>query len=525
MMPWTVKDVDGFKKGLTPEQKKKWVSTANGVLKECQSQGGSDCEGKAIRIANSKFEWTDEQWEEHDEHFATKPQDKPGGSNVGKYKKGPFCGPAGGAPQGSYPVNTRARAISAIAYARHAPNPSGIRKCVCGHYPDLPACGKKEKSSMSEKIPKGALRFVSTGAHAFVEGEEDKQLNMVVYSGGVIQGHWYWNNLAIDLEGMSFPMERYPILENHDTAKKIGFTGKPIIDGRIIINPKTTRFVDTEESREFQKLSSEGFPYQSSLYAKPTSVERLVEGEKKEVNGQIITGPGTIWRNCEFKEASVCVFGWDSKTNSSVFSRDETEDVDYTQIGGESYTYMTDAIVVDNSNNKEVKEMPKTVKELQEKYPELVQKLTDDLSAGHSQELQAKDDEINRLKKENEKQGDRIDHLEKKDIIRTEREIKSEAMQIVNSKLVATDIPERLYEKIRRLVKHDRFVQDDVLDTEAYSKFVDDEIKDFEEVGVTKTVLGMGGTSKGDVDDAKEKLDKEDDDAIEKMLKMTGDIQ
>jgi hypothetical protein len=56
-----------------------------------------------------------------------------GGSNVGRYKGVPknlFCGPAGGAPAGSYPVNTRARAISAKSYARHAPNPAGIKRCA-----------------------------------------------------------------------------------------------------------------------------------------------------------------------------------------------------------------------------------------------------------------------------------------------------------------------------------------------------------------------------------------------------------
>lgn len=67
---------------------------------------------------------------------------KPGGSNAGEYKKsdGPFCGPSGGAPKGTYPVGTKKRARAALAYARHAPNPAGIRKCVCRHWPDLPAC-------------------------------------------------------------------------------------------------------------------------------------------------------------------------------------------------------------------------------------------------------------------------------------------------------------------------------------------------------------------------------------------------
>jgi hypothetical protein len=56
-MPWTVSDVDEHKKGLTPAQKAKWVSVANGIYKACLAKGGTDktCAPKAIRIANSKF--------------------------------------------------------------------------------------------------------------------------------------------------------------------------------------------------------------------------------------------------------------------------------------------------------------------------------------------------------------------------------------------------------------------------------------------------------------------------------------
>lgn len=70
---------------------------------------------------------------------------KPGGSNVGDYKnisKKAFCGPSGGAPEGSYPVNSKKRARAALAYAHNAPNPSGIQKCVKRHFPSM---GKKKK--------------------------------------------------------------------------------------------------------------------------------------------------------------------------------------------------------------------------------------------------------------------------------------------------------------------------------------------------------------------------------------------
>lgn len=70
---------------------------------------------------------------------------KPGGSNVGKYKdvaKGSFCGPAGGAPAGSYPVNSKKRAKAALAYARNAPNPGGVKACVYRKFPNMKK-GKK----------------------------------------------------------------------------------------------------------------------------------------------------------------------------------------------------------------------------------------------------------------------------------------------------------------------------------------------------------------------------------------------
>ncbi len=56
-------------------------------------------------------------------------------SNVLKYKKekipkDKFCGPSGGASKGSYPVNTNKRCSAALSYARFAPNPCGIARCV-----------------------------------------------------------------------------------------------------------------------------------------------------------------------------------------------------------------------------------------------------------------------------------------------------------------------------------------------------------------------------------------------------------
>lgn len=65
---------------------------------------------------------------------------RPGGSNVGKYKnveKSDFAGPSGNSPKGSFPIDTLKRGKAALAYARNAPNPQGIRDAVYKKYPSL----------------------------------------------------------------------------------------------------------------------------------------------------------------------------------------------------------------------------------------------------------------------------------------------------------------------------------------------------------------------------------------------------
>jgi hypothetical protein len=53
-MPWTTRDVDRFKRGLTDVQKRQWIRIANSVRARCIADGGSEsaCDALAIRQAN-----------------------------------------------------------------------------------------------------------------------------------------------------------------------------------------------------------------------------------------------------------------------------------------------------------------------------------------------------------------------------------------------------------------------------------------------------------------------------------------
>lgn len=59
-MPWTIKDVDSFKSGLTAKQKRQWVAVANSALQKCLDNGGTDktCAPKAIKMANGTVKET-----------------------------------------------------------------------------------------------------------------------------------------------------------------------------------------------------------------------------------------------------------------------------------------------------------------------------------------------------------------------------------------------------------------------------------------------------------------------------------
>jgi Putative phage serine protease XkdF len=52
-MPWTAADAKTHKKGLSAKEARTWATVANEALSRCQDKGESDCEGRAIRIANS----------------------------------------------------------------------------------------------------------------------------------------------------------------------------------------------------------------------------------------------------------------------------------------------------------------------------------------------------------------------------------------------------------------------------------------------------------------------------------------
>ena len=379
------------------------------------------------------------------------------------------------------------------------------------------------------KIPKGALHFMDHAGTVnlkFEEGEEAPTIEMVGYSGDIIRDHWWWGDLMIDLDGMSFPKSKYPILEGHMTSSKIAFTGKPIIteDKKLMIDPKTTVFVDTEESEKFLKVSKKGFPYEASIYAIPSTIEQVGKGDIAEVNGRKMKGPGNIWRKSTFKEVSVVVFGYDSNTKAAAFGQGEME-LSLETLG----TVSSDG---NNINTKEVNNVTFELNKFKEDNPNDYKVIEDAIMAeattkfqggigtlekdnkSLTEKLAEKETELTKKETENQGMADRVLKLEKVDAIRGENELSTRADQIWSEKLSASTVAENLYDKCRIQVTHSKFIKDGNVDWEKFSEAVDAEIVDWVAKGATTSVLGMGVNTKessGDSDEQKLQ-EKADDD-------------
>ena len=182
-------------------------------------------------------------------------------------------------------------------------------------------------------------------------------------------------------------------------------------------------------------------------------------------------------------------------------------------------------------NEKEVKgmtEMEITVELFKSKDPEGYEKLVSDTIAQAVKdvqpELDEKDKEIAALKEANETlsrsldtTNDRMLKLEKKDAIRSEKEMAQEAASIWSRELTDSDVPANLHKKARSMVSHTKFIKDEVFDKAAFTEAVREEITDWEDR--TKTVIG-GGTPPGTENDAETVVEAEDDAAVAEMLEM-----
>lgn len=391
-----------------------------------------------------------------------------------------------------------------------------------------------DKDTSKKVINKSALCLSEPLKPVFSGADVEKPdgMTMLAYSGKIIPNHYFWGDLAIDVKGIKFPKDVYPILEDHNTEKKIGFSTKPIIIDNALHMEEIT-LLETNYAYDFVHNSKAGFPYQASIYAEPSKIEEVEEGKTAKVNGYELKGPGTIWRECALKESSVCTFGYDSKTSSKAFAEKDIE-IEYKILRDESKLSGSQNDKSIQENQKKETTMEFDINGFAEKQPEAyakfvegivavaVKEATDKLSVEHTEKVDALSAD---LVGANEKLADAEKEnlsFKKEAAILAQNALVTAAETLWATKLAESDLPENLHEKVKMHVSHEKFVGDEGLDSEAFGVAIDEEIADWADKGITSTVLGSGFSQKK-VDDDKEnanKLSKETDEQAEALLKL-----
>lgn len=173
--------------------------------------------------------------------------------------------------------------------------------------------------STEQKIPEAALCFASPVEFKAGTGEDGKTRTAsgVAYSGEVVTGHWYWDAVVFDINGIERPKAAIPLLIDHDSSKRAGFTSLAFGSD---VSLADARLLSNEHGCQVARDADQGFPWQLSVFIQPTRVEQLRSGEVDTINGREVRGPATVFRASRIREVSFTPTGADHNTSASVFS-------------------------------------------------------------------------------------------------------------------------------------------------------------------------------------------------------------
>lgn len=187
------------------------------------------------------------------------------------------------------------------------------------------------KAKTNNSAPTRAFIFNENTDVCFAGGDSagDNRFRVTGYSGGIINDHWLWGNVAFDLEGLKFAKKVTPVLEEHFTSSRLGFSTRQEISDKVIVEGE---FLDNDNARALKGDMKQGFPMEASLFVPATVVEYVKEGASASVNGLKLKGPGAVFRKAVIKEVSMCVFGADEHTESAACAESDKHKVTFNLI-------------------------------------------------------------------------------------------------------------------------------------------------------------------------------------------------
>ena len=197
------------------------------------------------------------------------------------------------------------------------------------------------------------MRFAGGGPVELKQDGDKTRFRMRANSGQPFS-HWWWGQFAIDLEDMAIASDKKPVLLDHDSGLRIGYTEKFELtsDGLIVEGV----LLNNDLGKSVAEELSDGFPWEASVSVEATKMVTVDAGATEEVNGHELIGPGHIMRGATLREVSFTAVGADENTSVEALADSDFATVEFAATAAEGHESMTDkadAPVVETLSNEQ----------------------------------------------------------------------------------------------------------------------------------------------------------------------------
>lgn len=186
---------------------------------------------------------------------------------------------------------------------------------------------KSNANDTNGAAPREACRF-SVDVEIKDNGETAKTapISILARSGGGID-HWYWGMCYHDMTGMQLHKPRITLDYNHEEEEVIGFANHfTTNDEGLRLGGALTPFSAEDRASEIIYKARAGVPYEASItFDGPLVIEDVQPGAVATVNGQLVNGPATIFRQWSLRGCAVCPYGYDRNTSSELALSDKSD--------------------------------------------------------------------------------------------------------------------------------------------------------------------------------------------------------
>ncbi len=172
------------------------------------------------------------------------------------------------------------------------------------------------KATKSTKTKPHVYLFSDVNVAPSKDGSAPRQFSGVANSGKPF--NYYGVRVIVDLENLSFS-DKVPALVEHERSKRAGFGVLSVENNQLMINGT---LLDNDFGNEVADDADAGFPWQMSAHVIAETEENLTGNSTTIINGQTVTAPITILRNCRIPEVSFTPTGVDSETSAVILGDD-----------------------------------------------------------------------------------------------------------------------------------------------------------------------------------------------------------